>query len=176
MLRYTRDGGVPSDNPYPGDPEWSRGLRNTFALAVHPTTGDLFGADAGPASDDKLNYLAAGKNFLWGMDEEPRGSGIGFSIRIWPEVITPTALLFHSGAGGFDDFQYQLFTTSYNFEDVRVIHLTGEASTDFVREETFATFQSADFNNKPLHMVEAGDGSLYISTFDSIYRIDASRQ
>ncbi|MEM7259576.1 MAG: PQQ-dependent sugar dehydrogenase, partial [Pseudomonadota bacterium] len=119
VLRYTKDGGIPADNPLPGDPEWARGLRNTFALAVHPHTGDLFGADAGPTDDDKLNYLVAGKNFLWGMEDEPQGSNIGFSVRIWPEVITPTGLLFHSGNGGFNDYQHELFTTSYNAEDIR---------------------------------------------------------
>lgn len=175
VLRYTSDGSIPTDNPFPGDPEWARGLRNTFALAIHPETGVLFGADAGPADNDKLNYLAAGKNFLWGLDEEPQGSGVGFSIRIWPEVITPTALHFHSGNGGFDAFEHQLFLTSYNDEDIRVLHLTGESSTDFVREQPFASFQSDDFNNKPLHMTETEDGTLYVSTFDTIYRIVASQ-
>jgi quinoprotein glucose dehydrogenase len=174
ILRYTRDGGIPADNPYPGDPEWARGLRNTFALAVHPVTGDLFGADAGPNNDDKLNYLVAGKNFLWGMENEPQGSSVGYSVRTWADVITPTSLLFHSGQGGFTDFKHQLFTSTYNFEDIRVIHLTGSTSTDFVREQTFASFHPDNFNNKPLHMIEAPDGSLYVSTFNAIYRIRAA--
>ncbi len=174
VLRYTKDGGVPADNPFPGSAEWARGLRNTFALALHPHTGDLFGADAGPASDDKLNFLSAGKNFLWGMQEEPQGHSVGYSIRIWPEVITPTALLFHSGNGGFDDYRHQLFVTSYNSENIRVVHLTGDAFTDFIKEETFAEFETSDFSNKPLHVIEAPDGSLYVSTFDTIYRVYSS--
>lgn len=171
VLRYTKDGGIPADNPVPGNPEWARGLRNTFAMALHPATGVLIGADAGPANNDKLQFLTAGKNFLWGMDEEPSGSNIGYSIRIWPEVITPTALLFHSGGGGYSAYKHQLFLSSYNDEDVRIIYLTGDSYTDFVREETFAVFEQAGSGSKPLHMVEAVDGSLFISTFNSIYRV-----
>ncbi|MHC5012072.1 MAG: PQQ-dependent sugar dehydrogenase, partial [Planctomycetota bacterium] len=54
ILRYTEDGAPHPDNPKPiTDPfEWDRGLRNTFCLAVHPVTGDLYGADNGPAAND----------------------------------------------------------------------------------------------------------------------------
>ncbi len=171
VLRYTSDGAIPDDNPFPGDAEWSKGLRNTFALAIHPQTGDLFGADAGPTSDDKLNFLQPGKNFLWGMEEEPQGSSIGYSVRIWQEVITPTGLLFHSGTGGFTDYHNQLFVSSYNTSDIRVIHLAGEAYTDFIREEVFATFDEENFGSKPLHLIESATGELYISTFDSIFKV-----
>ncbi len=171
VLRYTPEGGIPADNPFPGDPEWSRGLRNTFALAIHPQTGDLFGADAGPTSDDKLNYLKPGKNFLWGMVDEPQGSTVGYSVRVWHEVITPTALLFHTGSGGFNDYGNQLFVSSYNAADIRVVHLAGDAYTDFIREENFARFNDEHFGSKPLHMIEHANGDLFVSTFDSIYRI-----
>lgn len=171
VLRYTRDGAIPIGNPYPDSPEWSRGLRNTFALAIHPETGDLFGADAGPVSDDKLNFLQPAKNFLWGLEEEPRGSGVGYSVRVWDEVITPTALLFHRGVGVFADYKNKLFVSSYNFNDIRVVHSDGAAYTDFIREQTFLEFKNDGFSNKPLHMIESADGSIFVSTFDSIYRI-----
>lgn len=170
VLRYTRDGTVPDDNPFPGSPEWSRGLRNTFAMTVHPTTGDLFGADAGPANDDKLNYLLPGKNFVWGMEEEPQGSGIGFTINVWDEVITPTGLFFHSGAGGMAEFENQLFLASYNDADVRRVVLAGDRYTDYIREIEFASLDEALPNNKPLHIIEGLNGSIYMSTFDAIYR------
>lgn len=170
ILRYTRDGNIPADNPYPGTAEWSRGIRNTFAMALQPETGDLFGADAGPASDDKLNYLQAGKNFVWGMQEEPRGSGIGFTLRLWEEVITPTALFFHSGAG-ISSFANQLFLSSYNEENIRRIELAGDRYTDFIREVEFATFNSDGASNKPLDLIEGAEGSIFVSTFNAIYRL-----
>lgn len=172
VLRYTKNGGIPADNPYPGSPEWVRGVRNTFALALQPDTGELFGADAGPESDDKLNYLRAGKNFVWGMEQEPQGSSIGFSIKVWPEVISPTALMFHSGAGQWESSTNHLLLASYNAGDVRWLVLAGEAYTDLIREESFLRFNTDGINNKPLHMAESADGSVYVSTLDAIYRIE----
>ena len=66
VLRMKPDGTIPSDNPDPLSYVFASGLRNTFGLAVHPLTGGLFGVDNGPAADDELNYVAAGKNFGWG--------------------------------------------------------------------------------------------------------------
>lgn len=171
VLRYTRDGAIPADNPYAGSAEWCRGLRNTFALTVHPETGDLFGADAGPESDDKLNFLQPGKNFVWGLEGEPEGSGIGYSVRVWDEVITPTALFFHRGTGDYSAYKNKLFVASYNFGDIRIVHVDGAAYTDFIREQKFAAFAMDDFSSKPLHMAQAADGSVYVSTFNAIYRI-----
>jgi glucose/arabinose dehydrogenase len=170
VLRYTKDGGIPSDNPYPGSAEWSRGLRNTFAMAIQPETGDLFGADAGPASDDKLNYLQPGKNFVWGMEDEPQGSGIGFTIRVWAEVITPTALFFHSGAGD-SRFKNQLFLASYNDATVRRMIMVGDRFTDYLRELEFAVLDPQNALHKPLHVMEGQNGDIYLSTFNAIYRL-----
>lgn len=171
ILRYTAEGAIPRDNPFPDDPEWSRGLRNTFAMALNPRTGDLFGADAGPDSDDKLNYLQAGKNFTWGLEEEPQGSGIGYSLDIWDEVITPTGLLFSNGAGRFAPFVNELFVSSYNFDNIQVMYLDGDADTDVIRQAGFASFQTDGNNSKPLHVAQDSQGSLYVSTFNAIYRI-----
>jgi glucose/arabinose dehydrogenase len=170
ILRYTRDGAIPDDNPFPGDPEWARGIRNTFAMTLHPQTGDLFGADPGPASDDKLNYLLPAKNFTWGMETEAEGSDIGFTIRTWPEVITPTGLMFHSGRGA-SELENNLFISSYNDESILRLVLVGERYTDFIREVEFARFVPNGIDNKPLHLIEADDGSLYISTFSAIFHV-----
>lgn len=146
-------------------------MRNTFAMAIHPLTGDLFGADAGPASNDKLSFLQAGKNFVWGMQEEPQGNDIGFTIKQWDEVITPTSMFFHSGSGKVVFMKNQLFLSSYNEANVRRIVLTGERFTDYIREIELATLSGESTANKPLHVIEGRDGDIYLSTFDSIYRI-----
>lgn len=57
------DGSAPADNPTPGSRVFVKGLRNTWALAVEPAAGTLFGADNGPAADDELNLLLPGRNF-----------------------------------------------------------------------------------------------------------------
>ncbi|MFO0931809.1 MAG: PQQ-dependent sugar dehydrogenase [Planctomycetota bacterium] len=169
VLRYTRAGGVPADNPVAANPEWCRGLRNTFGMAFHPTTGGLFGADNGPNTDDELNYLVAGKDFGW--PSPVAGGTAGLRLRLWAEVIAPTSLAWqHGGAFGaaYDD---DLFLASYVNEEVLRLEMSGAAFVDVDRESVFAKWAVNSIVNKPLHLLRAADGSLLVSTFDSIYRI-----
>lgn len=171
ILRYTATGAIPAGNPTAGNPEWCRGLRNTYALAVHPITGDLFGADNGDTSDDELNYLAGGLNFEWGDTTGTLGPLIGLRIQNWSTTIVPTAILFHSGSGGYSEFRNELLLAAYGDEDIRRLGLSGTAFTTLQSETTFATFVPNANDNKPLDILEAADGSLIVSTFTAIYRI-----
>ncbi len=171
VLRYTAAGGIPADNPDPASAEWCRGLRNTFALAQNSRTGGLFGADNGPATDDELNFLEKGKNYEWGGASGVPGNLLGFRITRWIDVIVPTAIIFHDGNGGMDAFRDNLFMTCYDDEVVRRFELSGSALTDLDEELTFLKLERNGVTNKPLDILEAPDGSLYMSTFDSIYQI-----
>ena len=159
---------IPGDNPDPTSPEWCRGLRNTFGLAVHPTTGDLFGLDNGPAADDELNYLAAGRNFEWGGTPPPP---VGFRIRNWQTVIVPTALCWHDGTGWGNEYVGDLFIAAYDDHKIHRFEMSGSAFVDLDRESDFAEFELDASANHPLDVCMAEDGSLYVSTFSGIYRI-----
>jgi len=169
VLRYADDGQIPADNPIPGDPEWVRGLRNTFAIDVQPQTGDLFGADNGPTSNDELNYLNKGKNFEWGGQAQAGQQGI--QVRVWPDVIVPTGLAWHDGTGWGPDYANDLFLCSYDDEVIRRFELGGAWFLNLDAEEEFARFVHAGIANKPLDLEVAEDGSLYVSTFTGLYRI-----
>lgn len=172
VLRYDVSSGTPTipvDNPFGGDPEWCRGLRNTFGLAVHPTTGGIFGADNGPAANDELNFLQAGKNFAWGGTPPP--ADLGFRIRNYETVIVPTALCWHDGTGFGAAFADDLFMASYDDHVIRRFEMSGTQFTDIDRESEFCQFRLMASANHPLDVCTAPDGSLYISTFSGIYRI-----
>lgn len=64
VLRLTLDGSVPEDNPIPGSPVWSLGLRNSQGLAQAPD-GILYASDHGPNNDDEINLLRPGANYGW---------------------------------------------------------------------------------------------------------------
>jgi glucose/arabinose dehydrogenase len=163
-LRYTAAGAVPADNPVPGSPEWCRGLRNTFAIAVHPATGALFGADNGPTSDDELNYLEAGKNFGWpSLPPGTPGSSVGFRVAHWADVIVPTAIAWAGDS--------VLYLTAYDDASLRRLALSGAAHTDLDAEETVARFREDALANKPLDVLVAADGSILVSTFTAIWRL-----
>lgn len=162
---------VPADNPTAGDPTWVLGLRNTFALAAHPTTGGLFGADNGPAADDELNFLAAGRNFGWGAVSPIPGAQVGYVIRNYQTVIVPTAMTWHDGTGWGAGYANNLFLASYDDQALRRFVMSGGSYTDVDSEEIFLTFALDANANKVLDVERDVDGSLYVATFTGIYRI-----
>ena len=78
VVRVNDDGSIPDDNPFvdaaadldgPAAENlartWAYGIRNSFGLAVHPTTGELWQTENGDDSWDEVNVLPAGANSGW---------------------------------------------------------------------------------------------------------------
>ncbi len=167
ILRFSPvDGSAPADNPLPGNRLWAKGLRNTFALAVHPAFGYLLGADNGPDSDDWLGLLAGGKNFAWGaVPGTVNGSVEGFRLREWPTVIVPTGLAWLN--------DNTLMMSTYEHQEILRFRTSGSDSLDIDSLDVFARFIEAGNGNKPLDVQIAPNGSLYVSTFSGLFRIEA---
>lgn len=156
-------------NPTAGDPEWCRGIRNTFGMAVHPTAGGLFGVDNGPAADDELNFLAAGKHAGWGGN--PPGAQAIVPLRTWQTVIVPTGLCWHDGTTWGATYANSLFLTAYAEHTITRFAMSGATFVDIDSEEEFARLEDLAGANHPLAVCMAPDGSLYVATFTGIYRI-----
>lgn len=172
VLRYTADGNIPTDNPDPASPEWARGLRNSFDLTVHFSTGGLFATENGPTSDDELNYIAKGKNFEWPtLPPSVPGSQVGYRAIHWPTIIAPTGLTFHTGTGFGSGYANNLFVLSYTDAEIHRFGMSGAVFADVDFRESFGRLRNLGIANKPLDVVEAADGSLYLSTFSAIWRI-----
>lgn len=78
VLRLNDDGSTPEDNPFfatgaaiggeAGENVqmiWTYGVRNSFGLAIHPGTGDLWQTENGDDSWDEVNIFPAGSNSGW---------------------------------------------------------------------------------------------------------------
>jgi glucose/arabinose dehydrogenase len=70
ILRMTRDGAVPADNPFAGSYVYSLGHRNPQGLAFQPGTEALWSTEHGPSETqgccmDEINHIMAGKNYGW---------------------------------------------------------------------------------------------------------------
>ncbi len=173
VLRIAADGTIPADNPIPNDPEWCRGLRNTFGMAFHPRTGGLFLSENGPTANDELNFAQKGKNFGWGP--VPPGLPeflIGLRIQDWTPVIVPTGITFVAPTTFGVEFQDDLFVCSYDLAEVRRVLLSGSALTDLDEEIPFLRFDDPEaIANKPLDIIEGPGGWLYVSTFTGIWRV-----
>ncbi len=83
VLRFRRDGTVPTDNPfYDGtgpniDEIWALGIRNGFRSWFDPTTGDYWLGDVGGNNDstayEEVNLIVRGGNYGWPACEGPIG-------------------------------------------------------------------------------------------------------
>ena len=78
VLRLNDDASIPEDNPFlevgaeMGDEVgeniqmiWAYGVRNSFGLAIHPETGELWETENGDDSWDEVNVFPAGANSGW---------------------------------------------------------------------------------------------------------------
>ena len=78
VVRVNDDGSIPDDNPFVDAASqldgpaaenlartWAYGVRNSFGLAIHPETGDLWQTENGDDSWDEVNIFPGGANSGW---------------------------------------------------------------------------------------------------------------
>lgn len=112
VLRLTRDGRIPRDNPFAGQPGrrgeiWTYGHRNPQGISFNPATGSLFAAEFGPLGGDELNLLRPGGQYGWpevsyGREYSGRpiangrtsGPGITEPVKYWVPAVSPSGLVF----------------------------------------------------------------------------------
>jgi aldose sugar dehydrogenase len=115
LLRLTREGAVPPDNPFIGKaghaPEvWSLGHRNIQGLIRDPATGLVWSHEHGPRGGDEVNQLAPGKNYGWpralfGIDYDGKRisdrlhvDGAEGPLFFWSPSIAPSGLAVYHGS------------------------------------------------------------------------------
>jgi glucose/arabinose dehydrogenase len=77
MLRFAKDGSIPTDNPFFGLTTgiarsiWARGLRNPFTFDIDPFSGRMHVNDVGQNTWEEVNVGRAGANYGWPLSEGP---------------------------------------------------------------------------------------------------------
>jgi aldose sugar dehydrogenase len=173
ILRITRDGSAPKDNPFVGQsnalPEiWTLGHRNVQAAAFDPQ-GRLWVVEHGARGGDELNLIQKGKNYGWPVvayGEEYSGSPIagaatareGYEqpVYYWDPVIAPSGAQFYTG-NAFPDWKGSLFIGG--MKDTKLVRLTLE--NDRVTGEEHLL---KDRGQRVRDVRQAPDGGLYIVT------------
>ena len=159
VLRFNKDGSIPTDNPVPNSPVYAMGFRNPFGMAFHPVTGNLFVSENGPEDSDEINAVFPSGNYGW-----PKVRGTANRperyvdpVYVWHQPIAPSGLAFHPEDPNI------LFVCSAIGGELRALTL-GASFESVVGEEVIA---------KGCHLDAevSRDGNLYISGFDSIRRV-----
>lgn len=123
ILRLTKDGKIPTDNPFVDKKEalpeiWSYGHRNPQGLAFN-STGQLYEAEFGPRGGDEVNLIKKGANYGWPVityGREYWGPKIGTTSKEgmeqpvfnWVPSINPSGMTFYEGKA-FPTFKDNLF-------------------------------------------------------------------
>jgi glucose/arabinose dehydrogenase len=99
ILRVTRDGAVPGDNPDPRSPVFSLGHRNVQGLGFDEA-GRLWASELGQNSFDEVNLIRGGGNYGWPV-VEGRGGDPRFvdPVVTWrPEEASPSGATVAAGS------------------------------------------------------------------------------
>jgi len=176
VLRMTRTGSAPADNPFPHSRVYSYGLRNSFGFAFDPTTGRLWETENGPECNDELNRIIAGRNYGWGPSEtcsgtSPRDTNQDGPSPVLPKLwytptIAPTGIAFCRHCGLGKRSRGALFFGAYNTGQIRRVRLNAKR-TGVRRQTVVFTSGSGIFS-----MQVGPRGRLYFSDASgAIYRL-----
>jgi len=141
VVRVTKDGGVPRDNPFVGRagalPEiWSYGHRNAQAAGIGPD-GALWVVEHGPQGGDEINIAQPGRNYGWPvitygenygggkMGEGTQKAGMEQPLHYWVPSIAPSGMVFLSSDRYGAAAKGNLFVGSLKFGYLDRIELAG---------------------------------------------------
>ena len=173
LVRLNRDGSVPDDNPFLGDPDvldelYTLGNRNPQGLVLHPETGVLWQHEHGPRGGDELNRLSPGSNYGWPVATHGRDySGARITphrslpgkedpLHVWTPAIAPAGMSQYRG-DLFPELAGDLLIAGLVARSVVRVHLDGTTVAD-----TSRLFDDLD---RRVRDVRVGpEGALYLLT------------
>jgi len=174
VVRIERDGKVPADNPFLGQPGalpqvWSYGHRNVQGAALHPGTGELWTNEHGPKGGDELNRTLPGRNYGWPVvtygveysgakiSDSPTAPGIEAPVHHWVPSIATSGLMFYTGER-FPKWRGSAFVGALKDKQVARLEMDGNR---VVSEERLLE----GVVNERVRDVEQGpDGYIYLLT------------
>lgn len=167
VIRVTREGGIPDDNPYAGSntaqPEiWSYGHRNPQGAGLD-AEGTLWVAEHGAQGGDEVNRVKRGANYGWPVISYGRhysGAKIGEGTskagmeqpeHYWDPSIAPSGLLIYQG-DMFPSWRGDMFVGSLKFD-----YISRLSGSPYREVEQISTPQTSRVRD----IVEAPDGSIW---------------
>jgi len=175
LVRLTRDGGVPQDNPFIAQEKdgrsfrpqiYSMGHRNVQGLALDSETGVLWSHEHGPRGGDELNIITAGANYGWPLATKGRDyqgakitpyesfKGTFDPVHSWVPSIAPSGLVIYRG-DLFPDWTGDALVGGLASRDLRRVDLENGKS---IGEEDLLS----DISGRVRDVRQAGDGAILL--------------
>ncbi len=165
ILRLNPDGSIPEDNPFPHNPVWSYGHRNSQGLDWHKETGELYASEHGPTLDgpeggDEINRILKGAHYGWPLvSHENRLEGTIAPIILFTPAEAPSGLIVYSGIM-LPQFKNNLFFGALKGEGlIRLV--VDDNNPDVIRK--IEKLEQVRYG-RIREVVESPDGSIYFTT------------
>ena len=180
ILRMLPDGMAPTDNPWydgtlPRSHFFAMGLRNSFDMAFHPFTGELYASENGPNVNDELNLIQSGNHYGWDASaiSGPRFTDPPWTdpVDVWSPPPALTGVAFNAGFRYPADLYGDIFVGAWNTGLIYRCDLVPPAYTYSASSRT--TWMTAPGGGSGVTDIAwALDGYLYIATSGAIYRLE----
>ncbi|MBZ0254360.1 MAG: PQQ-dependent sugar dehydrogenase, partial [Candidatus Methylomirabilis sp.] len=182
MLRINPDGTVPANNPYPGNPLFSYGHRNTFGMIADPwyagSPPRAYASENGPDLHDEINLIESNGDYGWhyvsGIHGDPRFVD---PIYEWFLTVGPTGIARYTADAFPSDYRGDLIVGHFNTYDNDLLKIqraeldaAGRKVTG-IRPFVTAPFGGVDFGGFVLAVVQGPEGAVYFTTASTLYRV-----
>ncbi|MBD2035731.1 PQQ-dependent sugar dehydrogenase [Leptolyngbya sp. FACHB-321] len=164
ILRVTPDGQVPADNPFPGNPVYITGIRNTQGFDwVNAST--LWVSDHGPSGElgrsghDKVSVAQAGDNLGWPTTYRCEArQGLVTPAIVWQQALPPGGAAIYTG-NAIPEWKGSLIVAGLRSEHLQRVVIDLQ-SNQVQQHEVYLQGQQGRLRDA----VMGPDGELYITT------------
>lgn len=177
VIRINRDGTVPSDNPFVGQPDirpeiWSYGHRNPQGADMD-SRGRLWVSEHGAKGGDEVNLVKPGANYGWPVisygthysgqkiGEGTNKTGMEQPRHYWDPSIAPSGLMVYSGSM-FPQWKGDIFVGSLKFD--YIARLSGNPLREVEQIKGPETRRVRDIIEAPdgsIWFISVGEGAVY---------------
>lgn len=185
LLRINTDGTVPSDNPFPGNPVWSYGHRNSQGIDWYPGTDILYSTEHGPSGfdgpggGDEVNIIVKGGNYGWPevSHKKSKDGMISPALEFTPAIAPASGMFYKSDS--IPQFKNNFFFGCLRGKGIMRVIIDDK---DPLKIITYEKMGDIDYG-RIREITEGPDGAIYFSTSnrdgrgnirkgdDKIYRI-----
>lgn len=169
ILRLTPDGQVPPDNPFPGNPVFITGIRNTQGFDW-PNESVLWVTDHGPSGElgrsgrDRVSVARAGDNLGW-----PTTYGCGSNEKFvtpslsWRDAVPPGGAAIYTG-NAIPEWKGSLMIGTLGSRHLHRVVFDPDSPQQVQLHEVYFQGQSTNGFGRLREVIMGPDGELYVTT------------
>ncbi|BDA75603.1 hypothetical protein CAL7716_097690 [Calothrix sp. PCC 7716] len=169
ILRLTPDGQVPQDNPFPGNPAFITGIRNTqgfdwlnqstLLVTDHGPSGEL-----GRTGEDKVSVAQAGDNLGWpNIQNCQTPQGLVTPSIVWQDAVPPGGAAIYTG-NAIPEWKGNLIIGTLGSRHLQRVVFDSANPRQVKTHEVYFQPNSPNSFGRLREVIMAPDGELYVTT------------